>query len=340
MSKKMSFFKAFGMSVFLAFVSLQVTKDVLPKEIRTEIDNTNSDIENRLDNETKGMIQRIGDFFKRTNSSFDNRVQRIAEEKLAELENFSPQENISSQTQTPSQISTPTQGQTEFNNSENITHSIQYTPVMENNFFPSYNFSDDTYYLMVKLAAAEQGSGNEKGMAVEMCLMLNLFEQMGNEFQGVSGEEGFKKFITTDPSVGGWFASAAMIGASEAGHKDNLITRDSKKKKKMIDIANRIAKGERYIPRFVNEHVSAKSVAYITTDGKAYYDLSEIKNLNNYKKGNTIVTQKIAGGSSFMYYGHLAGTTDPFGYTFGTDTTQDVYFDFETGRVIENDTSR
>ena len=82
MSKKMSFFKAFGMSVFLAFVSLQVTKDVLPKEIRTEIDNTNSDIENRLDNETKGMIQRIGDFFKRTNSSFDNRVQRIAEEIL------------------------------------------------------------------------------------------------------------------------------------------------------------------------------------------------------------------------------------------------------------------
>ena len=37
MSKKISFFEAFGISVFLGFVSLQVVKDVLPRGIRNKI---------------------------------------------------------------------------------------------------------------------------------------------------------------------------------------------------------------------------------------------------------------------------------------------------------------
>ena len=53
---------------------------------------------------------------------------------------------------------------------------------------------------MVKLAAAEQGNTNKRGMAVEMSVMFNLYEGpiYNKIFKRSTEEEGFVEFISTN----------------------------------------------------------------------------------------------------------------------------------------------
>ena len=111
------------------------------------------------------------------------------------------------------------------------------------------------------------------------------------------------------------------------------MPRDSALTQEMMEVAKRIAGGERYAPIFINEHVSQNSTAYITTNGQR----GDKTKKEDYIKGETIVTQvaDVGGGSSFIYYDHLAGTTDPFGYTKGYEVGKpDAYFDFDTRQLI------
>ena len=300
MSKKMSFVNIVALSFIFGFITLESVKTILPLEIRQEIEKTEEDVNERLDDPTKETINRIAGYFDEFNKSTEDRVRKIAEAKLAEL--GKPEEE-------------QVQGQS--------TKTTLSGPVQENQYFPSYNFSDDTLYLMVKLAAAEQGNTNIKGMAVEMCLELNEAEK-----EGINTEEGFRKFISSDPGNGGWFESASMIAESESGHPDNPIPRDSDMAKKMMEIAKRIAQGERYIPKNIVEHVSYSSIDYIKLDG-VRYDKSE---KDKYIKGRTKIVQVPRIGGEFTYYDHLAETTDPFGYY--DELEVEAYFDFDTGKLI------
>ncbi len=92
--------------------------------------------------------------------------------------------------------------------------------------------------------------------------------------------------------------------------------------------------GKRTLPGYVDEHVAAGSTAYIETNGTNYYDLDQIKDRNNYVSHVTIVHQKRY--DPYIYYGHVADSTDPFGYTSRENRERigDFHYDFNSGNGI------
>lgn len=301
MSKKEPSGKIIFSSVLFTCIALFLFGENLPYEFAQDISKMKEELYNRLDDPSREAVDRIRTEYGETKLSTENRIEQDAKAKLEELE------------------------KQEVAQGENtvVLPSNSKGQVQENKYFPSYNFSDDTLYLMVKLAAAEQGNTNIKGMAVEMCTMLDIAESWE-----INTEEGFRKFISSNPGNGGWFESAPSIAESESGHPDNPIPRDSDMAKEMMEIAKRIAKGERYIPKNIVEHVSYSSIDYIILDG-VRYDKSE---KDKYIKGRTIIVQVPRIGGQFTFYGFLAGTTDPFGYY--NEPEVEAYFDFDTGELI------
>ena len=113
------------------------------------------------------------------------------------------------------------------------------------------------------------------------------------------------------------------------------MPRDAALTKEMIEIAKRIAGGERYAPPFIDRHCSLRSVESLTTDGVTTTDKN---NKNNYIKKKTIIKQARNGGY-FTFYGFLAETPasmkDPYGYSKGNEVgKEDVYYDFDTRNLI------
>ena len=288
----------------------QTDKDILNQEIFKEAreNYNNSEVKNAIDNINKA------------NAELDNTVDRLIDAKIAELENS----NIIEETR-----------QDITNNNQGTQDAIPNTTPDNNGYFKTYNFSEDTKYMMVKLAAAEQGSGNLKGMAVEMAIMLNLLEKMGGNFRGLTGEAAFRAFISADPfnGGGGWFAHAPEIAESEAGLSGNLVPRGESNTEEAMKIAEETLKGFRCVQPYILNHVSSRSIAYIETAGVRYDKLSEIEDINNYKPDETIVMTKKYG--PYIYAGHFAGTTDPMGYTEEEKEGKlNVYYDFDTGKLV------
>ena len=166
-------------SVILTYVPLEFFKEDLPLAIREEIDKIDEKFLHRVSEEDKGRAEEIIDPIKNSITDTDNRVADIVDQKIAELEK---EYNIAETTGTAQGI------------------QVSNSAAIPNQYFPSYNFSDETYYKMVKLAAAEQGNTNKRGMAVEMSVMFNLYEGpiYNKIFKRSTEEEGFVEFISTN----------------------------------------------------------------------------------------------------------------------------------------------
>ena len=328
-----SLFAMFRYALYITGISLAVIKKHLPDNLQQEFDQIQQGISNtepaqELEEAFDGTeVEELAEYFIKSNSETESIIDKIVDAKVAEL-------GIDNEQATTVPEAT---GQNATNNTQNSTSVTTNSQSVNNQYFKTYNFSEDTLYMMVKLAAAEQGSQNLDGMAVEMSLMLNVFEiDYKGEWKGETGEKGFRMFISADPEDGGWFANAPEIAASEAGLKYNLVPRGESNTENAMQRAEEITKeGKRTIPPYINQHVSAKSVEYIETDGVKYYDIEDIKNINNYKPDETIVMTKKYG--AYRYAGHFAGTTDPFGYREESrEGKLDVYYERSTGNFVIN----
>ena len=196
--------------------------------------------------------------------------------------------------------------------------------------FTKYQLTDKQLTGLAAVGYSEQGS--LEGIAAEASLMANLFELHCNgQIFGLTGGEGLYKMVSQPiGSYGGWFE-----GASDYINTGHTLEGEPVQEEWKAVVKSVLVDGKRTLPGYVDEHVAAKSTAYIETNGAKYYDLGQIKDRRNYISHVTIVHQKR--NDPYIYYGHVADSTDPFGYTSRENREKigDFHYDFD-GNAVGN----
>ena len=185
--------------------------------------------------------------------------------------------------------------------------------------FIKYELTDQELTGLTAVAYSEQGWGNDEGAAAEASIMANLYELHYSK-----SYSSLYSFVAS----GKWFDRADTF--IDSGYKYDYdghyepVTEEEKAIVKSV-----LVDGKRTLPGYVDEHASTSLVQYITTNGVEYDDTDKSK----YIPHVTIVHQP---SSSYIYYGHVANSSDPFGYTSRENRERigDFHYDFNSGNGI------
>ena len=129
--------------------------------------------------------------------------------------------------------------------------------------------------------------------------------------------------------LGDWFDRADEY--IETGHTMDDHGAEPVKEEWKEVVKSVLVDGKRTLPGYVDEHASTGLVKYITTNGVVYDDTDKTK----YIPHVTMVHQSET--YAYIYYCHVADSTDPFGYTSEENRARigEFHYDFD-GNAVGN----
>ena len=195
--------------------------------------------------------------------------------------------------------------------------------------FIKYQLTDQELTGLAAVAYSEQGS--LEGAAAEASLMANLFELHHNgQCHGVTGGAGLYKMVGAPRSDTEYFWFDRASTFIDTGHLAEYAGGGPVTPEMKAVVRSVLVDGKRTLPGYVDEHASTNLVQYITTNGANYDDTDKSK----YIPHVTIVHQP---SSSYIYYTHVADSSDPFGYTSRENREKigDFHYDFD-GNAVGN----
>ena len=173
--------------------------------------------------------------------------------------------------------------------------------------FTQYDLTEDQLLAIASLCYKEQSS--KDGAAAEASLMANRFELYGSDFG--TGSTGLYNYVRN----GGWFHNSKAI-MDQKNAPEEIV---SVVKSVLVD-------GKRTLPEYIDEHdcMDCNAEKYCSNGIKGdicsiknkdatYTSMADIKNKNNYKQDESILTN--AYGAEYTFYSFPTENSDPFGYT-------------------------
>lgn len=258
-----------------------------------------------LDHDPNATNEGIERFNTKLKSGLSSNVQFIDLYTKLKNEGYSTGDGIHYTTETTQKIhdflvNEVTSGTSSSGNSSSSRNPSGPSP------FTKYQLTDHQLTGLAAVAYSEQGS--LEGAAAEASLMANLFELHHNgSCNGVTGGTGLYNMVGAPRgSRYFWFdqASTFIDSGHLAGYAGGGPVTDEMK----AVVKSVLVDGKRTLPGYVDEHASTSLVQYISNNGVSYDDTDRSK----YIPHVTIVHQPY---SSYIYYCHVADSTDPFGYT-------------------------
>lgn len=165
-----------------------------------------------------------------------------------------------------------------------------------------FDVSEDDLFFITKVSVCEQG--DSVGAAAEASLIANRYDLYGRN-----------KYSTITDYVrnSGWWSCAKT--------KRTINVKDEH----IAAVRKVIVDGVRTLPLYVDEHDcfdcnnstcsngNRGDICKLVTNGKTTENMSDIKNRNNYKSGQTVIYNKY--GGTYTFYSFPTSHSDPFGYT-------------------------
>ena len=182
-----------------------------------------------------------------------------------------------------------------------ITSEMEYVPTEEGapqaeetatteepetqKLYKAYECTDDEIRWIAAVAINENGS-SEKAIRYEVSLICNLADM------GRNGR------TPCEVANSNWFAKATKKRARKTVVSDEIY-----------NITADVLSGHRATD--CNEHDCLSDIVSITTNGVTFFSKAEIKNIDNYVSGVTVITNRY--GASYLFECFPAADTDPFG---------------------------
>ena len=161
--------------------------------------------------------------------------------------------------------------------------------------FKKYKLSESQLTQIARLCVQEQGC--IAGVRAEASLMANQLETSPHR-QKQYGTDG--NGLYSWARNGGWYYQAK-----------HYMDDGSASSAQIEAVREVLCEGKRTLPQYVDEHDAISDIEYIKLHGEKVSKA----NLANYRKGETIIKNKMGDSNIYTFYCFPAAACDPFGYT-------------------------
>jgi len=161
--------------------------------------------------------------------------------------------------------------------------------------YKKYKLSESQLTQIARLCVQEQGC--IAGVRAEASLMANQLETSPHRQ---------KQYGTDGNGLYAWVRNGKWFYESKY-----YMDHGSASKAQIEAVREVLCDGERTLPQYVDEHDAIGDIEYIKLHGEKVSKA----NLANYRKGETIVKNKMGDSNIYTFYCFPAAGCDPFGYT-------------------------